>query len=129
MTTTDLATPPLDTIRTSAIVVLHRDGWIQGDYASNRPGKTGCCLVEAIGRGAGLPPLTLARKKLRHADAALLPQWEAAHNLMDEIATHLGRNPEDDELNPKWWLTNWNDTTGRTQAQVLAALEGDQERA
>ncbi|WP_188197289.1 DUF6197 family protein [Nonomuraea sp. SYSU D8015] len=124
-----------DTIRPAAIGVLRRDGWIQNNYASNRPGKTGCCLVEAIGRGAGLPPYALARAKPRRSDievmgrAAFKARWDAAHNLMDEIATSLGRNPEDDELCPKFWLTNWNDTKGRTLDQVLGALDSGQERA
>ncbi|MEW1845922.1 hypothetical protein AB0392_48910 [Nonomuraea angiospora] len=125
MTTT--ITP--DTIRPRAAAVLRRDGWLQGNYTSNPPGKTGCCLVEAIGRGAGLPPLTLASKKPRHDDADFIARWNAAHNLMDEIATSLGRNPEDDELSPKWWLTNWNDTKGRTVEQILAVLEPAQENA
>ncbi|TMR90533.1 DUF6197 family protein [Nonomuraea basaltis] len=124
-----------DMIRPAAIAVLRREGWIQGTYASNKPGGHGCCIVEAIGRAAGLPPFALARTKPRRADieaigrAAFMARWDAAHNLMDEIATYLGRNPEDDELSPKWLLTNWNDTKGGTQAQVEAALEGDQESA
>ncbi|MCF6467341.1 hypothetical protein FAF44_02790 [Nonomuraea sp. MG754425] len=117
------------TIRPAATAVLHRDGWIQGNYTSDRRGRTGCCLVEAIGRGTGLPPLALARKKPRHGDADFIAKWDAAHNLMDEIATSLGRNPEDDELSPKWWLTNWNDRKGRTLDQVLEALEPAQENA
>ncbi|MEV0236779.1 hypothetical protein [Nonomuraea sp. NPDC050786] len=112
-----------DTIRPAAIVVLRSDGWVQSTFANNQPGKTGCCLIEAIGRGAGLPPFALAAKKPRRRDAAFRARWDAAHNLMDEIATSLGRNPEDDELSPKWWLTSWNDRNGRTLEEVLEALE------
>ncbi|TYB71174.1 hypothetical protein FXF51_01690 [Nonomuraea sp. PA05] len=123
ITTTDVTDVTPDMIRPKAQAVLRRDGWIQDNYADRRTGKRGVCLVEAIGRAAGLPPFTLARKKLRRADAHLHPQWEAAHNLIDELATHLGRDPENDELTPRWWLTQWNDWCDRTPEQVLAALE------
>lgn len=80
-------------------------------------------MVEAIGRAAGLPPFALARPKPRNAnDATFMARWNAAHNLMDEIATQLGRDPERDELAPKEWLTNWNDLKSRTKAEVEAAL-------
>ncbi|SEU46399.1 DUF6197 family protein [Nonomuraea wenchangensis] len=125
MTATD-SVPAPDSIRSGALVVLRRGGWIQGDYARTRTrkggGKVGCCLVEALGRAAGLPPFALARRKPRHTDAAFLARWEVAHNLMDELAAALGRDPEHDELSTREWLTNWNDRTDRTWAEVEAAL-------
>lgn len=125
-TTPDLLRLSHEEIQSGAIVVLRRDGWIQGDYAASKPGKTGCCLVEAIGRSTGLPPFALAAKKPRRSHAVdpdFMARWNAAHNLIDEIATSLGRDPENDELTPKQWLTNWNDTKSRTVEDVLDALE------
>lgn len=119
MTTTTL---DLADIRANAARILTSGGWIQGDYMSTSA-QPGCCIVEAICRGAGLPPATLARKKAPSASSPeIVSAFRAAQDLMDELSQQLGRDPERAKFTPRDWLTNWNDTKGRTLDEVLAAL-------
>ncbi|MFI9553680.1 DUF6197 family protein [Nonomuraea endophytica] len=113
------------TIRKDAADTLRRLGWHQGNYIAKGPARTrsyrSVCMVEALGRAAGLPPAALGRSKCPAEN--MIVQWNAAQDLMIEIAAALGYDPGRG-LNPRGFLTNWNDTKGRTFGEVLGALEG-----
>ncbi|MEV4079192.1 hypothetical protein AB0J43_02715 [Nonomuraea fuscirosea] len=123
---TDIIDITPDMIRPRAQAVLRRDGWTQYKYirlASDAPiEQAPCCMVEAIGRAAGLPPFALSSKT---PPVGVSPaRWEVARNTADEVALDLGRDPsDDDQFSPVTYLSAWNDTKGRTLAQVLDALE------
>ncbi|MEV6033613.1 hypothetical protein AB0L65_20830 [Nonomuraea sp. NPDC052116] len=117
-----------NTLRRDAAATLRQLGWIQGDYIKKRgflPRHVRpVCMVEAIGRAAGLPPAALGRAK-RPSDPDMAEKWDTAQDLIGEISTFLGRNPQSAGLTPRAWLTNWNDRKGRALDEVLAALEGE----
>ncbi|MFC7582479.1 hypothetical protein ACFQYP_00720 [Nonomuraea antimicrobica] len=114
------------TIRRDAAAALRRLGWHQGNYIAKGPvrlrSRRPVCMVEAIGRAVGLPPATLGRTKC--PNVRLLPKWDAAQDLMNEIAVGLGWDLGRG-LTQRAHLTNWNDRKGRTLDEVLAALEGE----
>lgn len=85
--------------------LIERDGWCQYFYQD----PNGCrCLAGAIDDAAGLDVSHASRKD-------------------EESVTYQARCVVADVVGNNW--TSWNDTPGRTQAEVVAALRAAAERA
>jgi len=86
-------------LRERAAALIETRGWYQGDYVE--PGTTGqgrVCAIGAIYLAAGYRPTSI------HAPS------------------HVGRTIEELEKKLGRALSVWNDTSGRTKAEVLALL-------
>ncbi|MFI6485224.1 hypothetical protein ACIBH1_45450 [Nonomuraea sp. NPDC050663] len=116
---------PTWAVRANAVAHLGRVGWIQRRYAATRNDGGACCLVESIGRGAGLPPLALTGDRPKqHIRDTYPEQLRAAEATIGVVAAELGR-PKSTSISAQDWLANWNDHKERTFPQVVEALMGD----
>jgi hypothetical protein len=108
---------PIPELRAAVAAVLAQ-GWTQGALARDAVGQevepdspdAVCwCLIGAMQRGAG-------------------PTYPNYAALRDTLRQDLGIRREFEALGEEVTLTRWNDTPGRTQAEVVALVRGQETR-
>lgn len=94
---------------TKAALILGENGWVQGSYGPDRGDPH--CVLGALNEAAGRAPVGLLTG----------PTLAAANTLLDHLGLPL---PSGDAADVDGAVADWNDQTGRTAAEVIAALRG-----
>ena len=108
-------TDPAAILRQAAVYVRH--GWVQGRFAVGRNGATvshrsrNACAVDAMGAIARAAGHTWLEDADNHQQA-----YDTDYATMRRLAQAVCSNYPSG-------LSDWNDAPGRTQAEVVAALE------